>query len=974
LVEASYNLNLCIRIKVCNRPDWIKDERGAQTDFTYDPDHGGVLTVTNPAPIAGGIRPQTRYTYGQFTARYYQNGEVKAAPEVWRLIQTSTCQTLAGETPKTPTTPMIPAACLGTADEIVTTYAYEDSAVANNVRLLSTTTRAGNAPAAEWVTTTYAYNPRGDVISVDGPLPGAEDVVQTYYDASRWKIGEVGPDPDGAGGLLHRASKTSYRADGQVSASFTGVVADRSEATFTSAFQVLQASETTYDAQGRAIRTVRKGLSGTTLVATGVSDQAYDVAGRPTCSTVRMNPAAFSETPGACALTTAGGDGPDRITLTSYDAANRPVQVLSGYLAPAGYLSRIEKTVTYTANGQEQTVADGKGNLTTYEYDGLDRLAKVRYPNPTCCGSSTTDFAQYGYDVAGNRTSWRQRDGATYTYGYDALNRPTNGTRGETYAYDNLGRRTLATYAGGSGSATYDALGRMTSETTNGKTLAYQYDLAGRRTKITWPEPAPNVFFVTYDYDGAGQMKNIWQSDGTRVWAVAYDNLGRRTYGWSGPGGPSTQTSYAYDAASRLSTHSHDLAGTAQDQTWTFAYNAAGQVKARTASNSLYEWSGAQASKSYTANGLNQYATAGGTAISYGLRGNLASAGSVGYGYDPLSNLTSTSTGAALAYEPTGRLWSVASGGTTTFLYSGSDLVAEYNGVGTLLRRYVPGPGTDAPVIWYEGSGAGDRRFLLADPQGSIIAVTNSAGGSLATNTYDEYGIPAAGNQGRFQYTGQAWLPELGLYHYKARAYSPTLGRFLQTDPSGYSDGLNWYAYVGNDPLNKTDPTGNDAFQLGINLQIGPLRWTGGSYRVGKGTWAIFNPFGSSTGKFTSKGGGLGLALGLEVQGTYCKKCESIADVAGKSFSAQADLGVGVGIGETAAKVVPDGLGGTMTAGGTGKITQTVSIGPSIGLVPLGGDETKVKPATGEGATPPSPPPPPPPPRSCLRLPEQGGC
>lgn len=320
-------------------------------------------------------------------------------------------------------------------------------------------------------------------------------------------------------------------------------------------------------------------------------------------------------------------------------------------------------------------------------------------------------------------------------------------------------------------------------------------------------------------YDSLNRPTTIRNGANANISIMAYYDNGQRR--WIGHG--ANGTGYAHDPLGRVVGYNHqrNQAGTIVGDNTSLTYNPASQITQQIRSSDAYAWTGAvNADRAYTTNGLNQYTAAGAATFQYDANGNLVASGATGYLYDAENRLIGSSTGVTLTYDPLGRLFQTATNGSgvTQFLYDGDALVAEYDGAGTLLNRYVHADRVDEPVLWYQGSSTTPRQ-LMADHQGSIVAVTQHGWSLVGVNTYDEYGIPGAANIGRFQYTGQAWIPELGMYHYKARMYSPTLGRFLQTDPVGYADGLNWYNYVGSDPTNKRDP-------FGLNQCSDQGRWT----------------------------------------------------------------------------------------------------------------------------------------------------
>jgi YD repeat-containing protein len=161
--------------------------------------------------------------------------------------------------------------------------------------------------------------------------------------------------------------------------------------------------------------------------------------------------------------------------------------------------------------------------------------------------------------------------------------------------------------------------------------------------------------------------------------------------------GNGTASSWDYDDASRLTSLTHNAAGTDNDLTVTFGYNPAGQIVTRTASNpgsgpgqaDAFAFTGhAAGSVTDTHNGLNQVATSGGTPVDHSQRGTVIEIGASGYNYNAENQMTSTSTGVTLGYDALGRLYQVSEGGNVRrFVHDGHSIIGENDGAGNYLHR-----------------------------------------------------------------------------------------------------------------------------------------------------------------------------------------------------------------------------------------------------------------------------------------------
>jgi YD repeat-containing protein len=160
--SANYNWAGCTPVN-CNEPSWVKDALQNETDYTYDPTHGGVVTKTLPAD-ANGFRPQTTYTYTPLHAWVLNSSGtfVQSAAPIYVLLTETICRT--GKTnPTGSTTP-----CALAGDQVVKTYQYGPNSGPNNLFVRGVSVAADGATH----TTCYGYDIYGNRTSETEPLAG----------------------------------------------------------------------------------------------------------------------------------------------------------------------------------------------------------------------------------------------------------------------------------------------------------------------------------------------------------------------------------------------------------------------------------------------------------------------------------------------------------------------------------------------------------------------------------------------------------------------------------------------------------------------------------------------------------------------------------------------------------------------------------------------------------------------------------
>lgn len=481
---------------------------------------------------------------------------------------------------------------------------------------------------------------------------------------------------------------------------------------------------------------------------------------------------------------------------------------------------------TYDGLSRPNVLTDGAGKTADYDFDAMDRLAKITYGD----GSSVT----YIYDDNGNLTSRTDNTGQT-TYVFDKLNRLSTenfpGARTNTYTYDNVGKLKTLVDAGGTTTYNYGPSNLLDSMQApgDGAATTFGYDNDDRRTSTAYP----NGVTMTATYDNPGRLKEIKGSKAgvltpltdfvydyntvptscSSTAAAAETNLRQKVT--DAAASPNKVTTYCYDKLNRLT-----KATESPGSTFAYQYDGNGNATRRTKD-------GADTSGGYNRANELCWSVAGAQASS---ACSPVPTGATTYSYDNAGNLTGSSGGLALAYnakEQTTSMTGLSGGTAVAMTYAGPNQL-ERATFGTTTQTTgangvnVDKSGTSPTYYRRDNDGAlhserlpsGAIHYYLFDGLGSVAALADGTGAKSQSYAYDPYGATTVntptGPANPWRYAG-TYQDSTGFYKMGLRYYAPALMRWTQQDPvNGPTDvqQLNRYAYVGGIPNNSVDPSG----------------------------------------------------------------------------------------------------------------------------------------------------------------------
>jgi RHS repeat-associated protein len=787
-------------------------------------------------------------------------------------------------------------------------YSYSPD-LENNIVAVTRTAKPGSSLAP--LTTTYTYDPiYNKPTRITDPL-GL--VTNMGYDPATGNLLNTVADAGGAG-HFNATVRFSYNNVGQA----------------LTALDPLQTlTQFSYDVFGNQVSVIRDCCGAghlnrtTTLAYSAFGDviSSTDPNGNTTKNTYDADRRRITTTLPATSAAPGG-----LVTTLTYDPVGQLLQTSQS----TGGTSLRQASAAYSPTGKLSKTTDANGNFALFAYDANDRLASTTDQ----LGRQTT----YAYDTLSRQISIsnlavQSSPLLQQTYTPDGLlaSLTDANSHATNFVFDGFDRLATTTYPLGSTEAlTYDADSNVAMRQTRaGQTIAFAYDTLNRLTTKTPPSPAA---VVSYGYDLAGHPTRLSDTSAAITAAV--------------PPSPATSVQYAtstgYDALNRPTAVTWNpaptaAAPTAAGVTFNHAYNKVNQRIGQIATdNSWLNYPVATPSTvSYTANALNQYTAVGAVTPSYDGNGNLTFDGTFTLGYDAENRLSSASGAGnttSYTYDAQGRRKTKTVNGTTTVFVTdaGNREVLEYDGTSGAIQRWYAYGLSSNDLLNQNNIIAATRATLIPDIQGSIIASLDSGSGLLSKIGYLPYGKSTTAPSS-FGYTGQRIDPETnGLYNFRARIYSPTLGRFLQADPIGAAGGVNLYAYVNNDPLNVTDPFGLESqYSLGTSGTLAVLfGGVGASLSVGLsvpdnpsnlGGYQLFVTLQGNAMGGVGLYGGAGLSAGIS--GSQGPLATGLSGTTGMYL--EGDLGSGISVGAS--------IQGN-SSGGAASFTPLPNIGLGYGV------------------------------------------